>query len=192
MISPLANPLPATILATLSITNFMGAPSSSYWILVAVLAIAFAFTIALQTYRRLVKNALLSEVNKQLPAVEKLINNSYQILGFFERQMLDFSEALGQEDVKYLVTAKKIVSALEARYTQVVRLITTRKYANVCLAHSVLFSELSFNNNGIYSLVESVPLKPLAPEEWAPTLEGLFMDFERDASMFQQGVRKTA
>ena len=188
----LSNPISYSVVVTATAINTLSSAEANYWLVGIILAMGCAFAVATLAYRRSIKTTLHTEINEQLPAIEKLINNGYQILGFFERRMYDYSEALGQQDVKYLVTAKKIISALEARYTQVVKLMSNNNYRDMLAAHTLLCSDLVFNNNGIFNLVESAPLKPLTPEEWAPTLEELFTDFERHAAVFQPSIRKTA
>ena len=109
-------------LATVSVFE-SGFPPMFYWALVVMIMITSLLIASLWLFRKTKQFKIRQGLLEKISELEQLIQNSHKLLRYYENIEAGYGKSLGFGDYKYLASVRKIVSALDVRYSLIVEML---------------------------------------------------------------------
>lgn len=87
---------------------------------------------------------------------------------------------VSRQSQEAVTSLRRILAALQRRYTEVCKLIISEDEAELLAAHDLLSSHLSLRTSAVDALIDTDPLPPIPATEVAPTVKRLIAVIDRE------------
>ena len=124
------------------------------------------------------KGAMRDDLREFAEEVRKLYVNSLKRLRYIETEMGRNRCALSSRGIDCLGVSRRIINALGKRSAELDALLSSGNAYDLMDAHALSGNKLVIAENSIEALIDAASIPPLAPYEWAPTLERLFEEVD--------------